>query len=137
MLRLPYMCCRIERCVSTDLHAQVRRTQALTVLLALVRADPGATTLETLQTSGLLGSLLQDLTSNARADLLKVRAAAAVHASPVCSGDCPRLGMGLICSLALRPRQRGSRNLAASVGPHSQFQAHLHTAYSPLFSIQG
>ena len=51
---------------------QVRRTQALTVLLALVRADTGATTLETLQASGLLGSLLQDLTSNARADLLKV-----------------------------------------------------------------
>ena len=42
------------------------------MLLALVRADTGATTLETLQTSGLLGSLLHDLTSNARADLLKV-----------------------------------------------------------------
>lgn len=77
----------------------MRRTQALTVLLALVRADTGATTLETLQTSGLLGSLLQDLTSNARADLLKVRAA--LHASPVCSGDCPQVGKRLICSLGL------------------------------------
>ena len=50
---------------------QVRRTQALTVLLALVRADLGTSTLDTLQTSGLLGSLLQDLTNNARADLLQ------------------------------------------------------------------
>ena len=50
---------------------QMRRTQALTVLLALVRADTGAGTLETLQTSGLLGSLLQELTGNARADLLQ------------------------------------------------------------------
>ncbi|CAK0757624.1 hypothetical protein CVIRNUC_002556 [Coccomyxa viridis] len=50
----------------------MRRTQALTVLLALVRADAGAGTLETLQTSGLLGSLLQELTGNARADLLQV-----------------------------------------------------------------
>ncbi len=49
----------------------MRRTQALTVLLALVRADAGAGTLETLQTSGLLGSLLQELTGNARADLLQ------------------------------------------------------------------
>ena len=55
-----------------NVHLQVRRTQALTVLLALVRADTGATTLETLQASGLLGGLLQDLTSNARTDLLKV-----------------------------------------------------------------
>ena len=60
---------------------QVRRTQALTVLLALVRADAGSATLETLQTSGLLGSLLQDLTSNARADLLKVRADSLPHAN--------------------------------------------------------
>lgn len=50
---------------------QVRRTQALTVLLALVRADLGTSTLDTLQSSGLLGSLLQDLTNNARADLLQ------------------------------------------------------------------
>ena len=49
----------------------MRRTQALTVLLALVRADAGAGTLETLQTSGLLVSLLQELTGNARADLLQ------------------------------------------------------------------
>ena len=57
----------------------MRRTQALTVLLALVRADTGAATLEMLQTSGLLGSLLQDLTSNARADLLKVCACVGFH----------------------------------------------------------
>ena len=49
----------------------MRRTQALTVLLALVRTDTGAGTLEMLQASGLLGSLLQELTGNARADLLQ------------------------------------------------------------------
>ncbi len=65
---------------------QVRRTQALTVLLALVRADLGMSTLDTLQSSGLLGSLLQDLTSNARADLLQacLTSASSIAASVLC-----------------------------------------------------
>lgn len=82
---------------------QMARTQALTVLLALLASDPGELIMDAIHSSGLANRILLDLVDSPHTTLLQVLSAMKLARlssgamPPLCSSCCRRLWHCYMC----------------------------------------